>query len=257
MRVLDALRRAIPAAITLGSLACGLAVVLPDSGPLTASHPGAALLLLAAVVLDFLDGAAARALHAQSAFGRELDSLSDVVCFGIAPALLLTRALVPSLGAAAAVLGMAFAMGAVVRLARFNIWSARPDVDARRSVGLTVPMAACTAVAGMLLGPDVLPGAALAAIVGLLALLMVSVVPYRTTKGFRPGAVGRVVLPLLGLVALAAAIAVGPVAVLAVASFAYVLSGPTEWAVRMVPAARGGTPESASPAVHGRAGKGG
>jgi CDP-diacylglycerol--serine O-phosphatidyltransferase len=232
MRVLDALRRAVPATITLGSLACGLGVILPDGGPLSASHPLPALLLLAAVVLDFLDGAAARALHVPSAFGRELDSLSDVVCFGVAPALLLTRALAPSLGALATLLGIAFAMAAVLRLARFNIWSARPDIDPSRSVGLTVPMAACTAVAAMLLGPAALPASVLAAIGAILVVLMVSTVPYRTAKGFHPGSRAIAALAVLAVLILVVAIVVGPIPVLAVASFAYVLSGPAEWSLR-------------------------
>src|SRR4030095_10230066 len=77
---------------TLGNAACGVAAVFPAllfmaSGDL--SHfMGAAALARAPFAFDVLDGRIARARHQHSALGRELDSLSDVISFGVAPAAL-------------------------------------------------------------------------------------------------------------------------------------------------------------------------
>ncbi len=78
----------IPNIITSFNLAAGfLAIILAAQGNLA----GASWIIIAAMVLDFLDGFAARLLKAHSDFGRELDSLSDMVSFGAAPALIMYR----------------------------------------------------------------------------------------------------------------------------------------------------------------------
>lgn len=76
-------RLAIPNLITLGNLSLGfIAVILAFDGRLTF----ALIAILCAAVLDFFDGAAARLLNAKSPIGAQLDSLSDLVSFGVAPA---------------------------------------------------------------------------------------------------------------------------------------------------------------------------
>ena len=108
---------------TLGNAACGvgavfLAMLFMASGDL--SHfLAAAALAPAALVLDVLDGRIARARHQHSPLGRELDSLSDVISFGVAPA---------ALGFAAGLQGgwdvaalVYFVCCGVSRLARFNV----------------------------------------------------------------------------------------------------------------------------------------
>ena len=76
------MKKHIPSAITVANIICGfLAIVIAD---LFVSS----LLIVACLFLDFFDGAVARALNAQSEMGKELDSLADMVSFGIAPAYL-------------------------------------------------------------------------------------------------------------------------------------------------------------------------
>lgn len=76
----------IPNFITCLNLAAGFtAVIFASSGSLTV----ASWLILAAMIFDFLDGFSARLLHAYSETGKELDSLADVVSFGVAPAIII------------------------------------------------------------------------------------------------------------------------------------------------------------------------
>ncbi|MBR1551816.1 MAG: CDP-diacylglycerol--serine O-phosphatidyltransferase [Muribaculaceae bacterium] len=90
------------------------------------------VLIAAAAVFDFFDGFAARLLHAVSGIGKELDSLSDLVSFGVAPAMIVFNVLQPQWVAWAAML---IAVCGALRLARFN-------VDTRQSTtftGLPIP----------------------------------------------------------------------------------------------------------------------
>ena len=137
------LRALAPNAITAAALASGLTgirfAITAASGGQIAAHPGAytnalplddwqkaVLAVILAGVLDGIDGRIARLLKAQSRFGAELDSLSDAVSFGVAPALILflwSLQQAPRLGWFAA---LAFAICMALRLARFN---ARIDIN--------------------------------------------------------------------------------------------------------------------------------
>lgn len=80
------IRKHIPNFITCLNIASGsLAVLFAVKGDLTL----AVILIFAAALFDFLDGMAARLLHAYSAIGKELDSLADVISFGLAPGMIL------------------------------------------------------------------------------------------------------------------------------------------------------------------------
>jgi CDP-diacylglycerol--serine O-phosphatidyltransferase len=108
---------------TLGNAACGvgavfLAMLFLASGDLTHFYLSAAL-APAAFAFDVLDGRIARARHQHSALGRELDSLSDVISFGVAPAALgFAAGLQGGWDAAALVY---FVCCGVSRLARYNV----------------------------------------------------------------------------------------------------------------------------------------
>ena len=88
----------IPNIITAFGLACGLFVIFkinmvePGSGIYTVLNTSALLLLVAAFA-DLLDGAVARAFHAESEFGVMFDSLADAISFGVAPSVLLLKSL--------------------------------------------------------------------------------------------------------------------------------------------------------------------
>jgi CDP-diacylglycerol--serine O-phosphatidyltransferase len=77
--------------------------------------------LFAAAICDMFDGRLARLLNASSKFGMELDSLSDMVSFGIAPAVLIYLACLEPLGALGVVLSAVYLSTAALRLARFNV----------------------------------------------------------------------------------------------------------------------------------------
>src|SRR5688572_7555855 len=108
---------------TLGNAACGVGAVffamLYMSTQLAFHFYAAAALAPAAFIFDVLDGRIARARHQHSALGRELDSLSDVISFGVAPAALAFAAGMQGGWDAAALIY--FVCCGVSRLARYNV----------------------------------------------------------------------------------------------------------------------------------------
>src|SRR5690606_8222140 len=98
------------------------------------------------MVLDGLDGRVARMTNTQSAFGAEYDSLSDMVAFGVAPALVAFSWVLSDLGKLGWIAAFIYVAGAALRLARFNTQIG--STDKRYFVGLPSPSAAAI-VAGM------------------------------------------------------------------------------------------------------------
>jgi CDP-diacylglycerol--serine O-phosphatidyltransferase len=146
----------LPNLITLLALACGLtAVRFAFSVGDNPRHVGVVLLLmLAAAVLDGIDGRLARALSAQSPMGAQLDSLSDAIAFGVAPAFI-TYHLVASepsgrvLTSFAWLAAMVYAGAIALRLARFNVLHEAPaefPFDREFFVGVPAPAAAWLAL---------------------------------------------------------------------------------------------------------------
>ena len=109
----------------------------------------AAVAIFVAMVLDGLDGRVARLTHTQSAFGAEYDSLSDMVSFGAAPALVMYEWALRPLGRLGWIAAFVYCAGAALRLARFN--TNIDVVDKRYFQGLPSPAAAAL-VAGLRLG---------------------------------------------------------------------------------------------------------
>src|SRR5713101_6780268 len=107
----------------------------------------AAVAIFVAMILDTLDGRVARLTHTQSAFGAEYDSLSDMVCFGAAPALVMYEWALKDLGRVGWIPALVYCIGAALRLARFN--TNIEVVDKRFFQGLPSPAAAAL-VAGFL-----------------------------------------------------------------------------------------------------------
>jgi len=141
----------IPTALTLGNLACGFLALWALTWP-GLPHAQAAwwvgLLVGIGAMLDALDGLAARWLRAASAVGRELDSLADLVTFGVAPAVLVAARQDVSLGWLAGI----YTLAAAWRLARFNLATpTRQTKLAGRFVGLPSPAAALGVVSLSLL----------------------------------------------------------------------------------------------------------
>jgi len=108
----------IPSVFTLANLLLGiLSLVLT----MEEEYLIAASLILLSMILDAMDGRLARRLNAASPFGKELDSLADLVSFGVAPAILVYAMFMKNLGPAGLVISIAFALCGAIRLARFNV----------------------------------------------------------------------------------------------------------------------------------------
>ncbi|MCM1519410.1 MAG: CDP-diacylglycerol--serine O-phosphatidyltransferase [Lachnoclostridium sp.] len=89
----------------------------------------------AAAVFDFCDGAAARALKAYSPLGKELDSLSDLISFGLAPSMLILNTMLQNGDCVAAFAALFIAVMGALRLAKFNI----DDRQTTSFIGLPIP----------------------------------------------------------------------------------------------------------------------
>lgn len=127
-----------PSAVTSASVTAGfVSILLAADG----RYDHAVYLLVLAIVLDVLDGRVARWFRATSELGRQLDSLSDFLSCGAAPAVLVYLALLREWGAGGIVVVMVYVLAAMFRLARFNIVS---DVHskARRTLGAPSPIGA-------------------------------------------------------------------------------------------------------------------
>lgn len=145
----------------------------------------AAIAIFVAMVLDGLDGRVARLTQTQSDFGGEYDSLSDMVSFGLAPALVVYAWALESLGKSGWLAAFVFTAGAALRLARFNVQ--KGVVDKRYFQGLASPSAAALVAGLVWVGVDLgIPGEKLRlvafAITVTAGLLMVSNFRYRSFK---------------------------------------------------------------------------
>jgi CDP-diacylglycerol---serine O-phosphatidyltransferase len=133
----------LPNLFTTGALFAGFyAIVMAMNG----RFEQAAAAIFIAMVLDGLDGRVARLTHTQSAFGAEYDSLSDMVSFGVAPALVMYSFALKGLGKLGWIAAFIYCAGAALRLARFN--TLIETQDKRWFQGLPSP-AAASLVAGM------------------------------------------------------------------------------------------------------------
>ena len=127
----------LPNLFTTAALFCGFfAIVKAMSG----GFEQAAVAIFVAMVLDGLDGRVARLTHTQSAFGAEYDSLSDMVSFGVAPALVTYAWALKDMGRLGWIAAFIYCVGAALRLARFN--SSSEATDKRFFQGLPSPAAA-------------------------------------------------------------------------------------------------------------------
>lgn len=125
----------VPQALSLCGLTCGFLSIIASS---TNQFAPAAAFVITAIFFDGFDGAAARALHCDGAFGEMLDSLADLVAFGVAPAFLAYQAALHYLDPQwVGQLTAAFFVGCgAIRLARFPLVK-----STRYFVGLPIPMA--------------------------------------------------------------------------------------------------------------------
>ena len=192
----------LPNLFTLSSIFCGFDAIVACT---TADGRGetsaedfyrAALLIVFAMFFDIIDGRVARLTRTQSAFGVQIDSLADVVSFGVAPAILVYRWSLHSLGTTGLVVSFVYLACGAIRLARFNVLamapSGAPKKPGKHIVGLPIPGAAGLlvsiivanfAVTGSLQSSaELILGVVIA-----LSFFMVSTVPFRSFKDVKLG----------------------------------------------------------------------
>lgn len=200
------LHKQIPNIITLAGLCAGLAAI---QKAFNQQFDDAVLLILASAMLDMLDGALARLLKAQSKFGAQLDSLSDFVCFGVAPALIVHLWAVEDIGKLGWIAVLVYVIACALRLARFNVMAdgddPRPEWARKFFMGVPAP-----AGAGLCLMPIIFslqfpflsilnPAIFLVALwMVFVAVLMISRLPTFSSKQFKWPL--KSYLPLLALV---------------------------------------------------------
>jgi CDP-diacylglycerol--serine O-phosphatidyltransferase len=219
----------LPSLFTIGNMLLGFyAVVRGYRGDFQV----AAILIFIAAVLDTLDGRIARMTGTESAFGREYDSLADVVTFGAVPALLAFFWGLVDLGRVGWLAPTFFMVCCATRLARFNVLATQPPTEHRDFVGLPAPAAAGAIASLLFFAPDHdwRPWAAAGLTAALLAIgaLMVSTFRYKSFKklDLRKRWSYRAALPLAAILLV---VALHPPAVFLVASGLYALSGPAGW----------------------------
>lgn len=224
------LRAVAPNAVTALALCSGLSGVRFAIG---GSWEQAVAMIMVAGVLDGIDGRIARLLHGQSRFGAELDSLSDAISFGVAPALILYLWSLQQLPRAGWICSLVLAVFCALRLARFNARideTEQPHKSAGFLTGVPAPVGAGLSLLPMFLWfwsnePVAANPYLVAPWVAFVALLMVSSVAtyswtsLRLRRNIRFEALAVVVL-------LAASLITAPWQTLAVVSIGYLLTIP-------------------------------
>lgn len=222
----------LPNAVTLLGLSAGLTAI---RFAFEGRFSDAVLAILVAALLDALDGRIARLLRGTSRFGAELDSLADIVNFGVAPAVVLYAWSLHPLGALGWIGAMLLAVCCALRLARFNVALDDPDRPswmAQFFVGVPAPAGALLALLPLylsLLGVPSPPGGPVItlAFTAMVALLLVSRLPTFSAKMVGQRVPRDLVLPgLLVFAVFAAVLASYTWLTLSVCTLAYLLAIP-------------------------------
>lgn len=185
----------LPNLITLCGVFCGFNAIRLVSKDLPSADDvyRAALLLIFAMFFDLMDGRVARMTRTQSAFGLQLDSLADIVSFGVAPSLLVYKWALFRAPVAGIFVAFMFVACAAIRLARFNVLSSSssgtPTKPGKYIIGLPTPPSTGILVsliianhgAGGVLGTEPYLALMFAVTIGL-SFLMVSNVRFRSFK---------------------------------------------------------------------------
>jgi CDP-diacylglycerol---serine O-phosphatidyltransferase len=221
----------LPNLLTMGALFAGFYAIVAATKH---SFDNAAIAIFIAILLDGLDGRIARMTHSVSDFGAQFDSLSDMLCFGITPAMVLYSWSLSTLGKAGWLVCFVYTAATALRLARFNAQLA--TADKRYFQGLSTTLSAgfvasflWTCVQYEIDGASVAWLVAIVAI--LLAILKVSSIRYRSFKDLNlRGKVPFLVIPVIGLVFVL--ISFSPPDVFLLLFFSYVASGPVAALIR-------------------------
>ncbi|PID39144.1 MAG: CDP-diacylglycerol--serine O-phosphatidyltransferase [Proteobacteria bacterium] len=207
----------LPNLFTLANVFCGFFALTLCAGEASIDELyQASLAICFGFFFDLFDGRVARLTRTQSELGMQLDSLADAITFGAAPAMLVYKWGLSSFGLAGVFIAFSFVAAGVLRLARFNVLSARKEESKVQSsrpgakpvavfVGLPIPAAASVIVALVVVnyrvgGNYAVTQGAIGTVVVILAYLMISRVRFRSFKDLRITKKSLGVIFLLGLV---------------------------------------------------------
>ncbi len=236
----------LPSIFTIANMAFGFfAILLASEG----NYVRASWFIILSYVMDMLDGRVARLVHGESSFGVEIDSLSDWISFGIAPAYLIYKLVLKDYGFWGYPVAFLYVLCGALRLARYNVKSHFGGSSKDYFQGLPIPGAAGILVS-FVLAYSMLEGdggtrsirivmeqmpfvyGVIPFIMIALALLMVSSAPYAAFKGnmIKPNSIKGVVL----ITAVLSMIVAYPQDALFLFFSLYALSGVLAWIYRTV-----------------------
>ena len=183
----------LPNLFTLSSVFCGIfALALCSGGADEKQLYQAALAICFGFFFDTFDGRVARLTKTQTSLGMQLDSLSDVITFGAAPAMMVYKWALDGLGLWGVVVAWLFVAAGAMRLARFNVLSEKKGSEkpGKYMLGLPIPAAAGVLVSLVVVhykvgGRQIYSQGGIAALVVILSYLMVSRVRFRSFKDLR------------------------------------------------------------------------
>ncbi|MCL2390705.1 MAG: CDP-diacylglycerol--serine O-phosphatidyltransferase [Endomicrobia bacterium] len=191
----------LPSLFTSGNMACGLiSVIFSINGEFTT----AAWMIILAIAFDMLDGRVARMTKTTSEFGVQLDSLSDLVSFGVAPSIMMYQLVLNTMGKPGIAIAVLFVLCSGLRLAKFNV-HAKEGIIHNSFMGLPTPASAGLVISfvlsyellsdtGQVLSFKTIPMLmntmptffkAMPIVMVVLSFLMVSNIPYASFKKFK------------------------------------------------------------------------
>jgi CDP-diacylglycerol---serine O-phosphatidyltransferase len=179
----------LPNLFTISGIFCGFfSITLAASGETAEQLYQAALAICFGYFFDTFDGRVARLTKTQSQLGMELDSLSDVITFGCAPAMLVYKWGLNSFGLWGVGIAFLYVAAGALRLARFNVLTQHETKPGKFLVGLPIPAASAVIVSLVVVNYKVggsfvyASQASLAVLVGVLSYLMISRIRFRSFK---------------------------------------------------------------------------
>ena len=183
----------VPSTLTLLGLASGATAIRFD---LAGDWTHAVASVICAAIFDMLDGRAAWLLGADTRFGAQLDSLADLVSFGMAPAIIIYSWSLSQMGVAGWIAALIFIAASAIRLARFNVQSVRDEGATKADpyfTGLPTPAAACVMLLPLVLSfqhqgawaPALQSPVLMLVVVAITSAMMVSRLPTPSIKHMR------------------------------------------------------------------------
>lgn len=225
------LYRLFPSIITLAALCMGLTAI---KYVFEGNFEMAVIMVLVACVMDGLDGPSARLLKSSSDFGAQLDSLCDLVNFGVAPAIIMYKWKTYELGRLGWAISLVYGSCTALRLARYNVESTSPGQNKFQNYfhGISSPCAAILVLSPLMTTFQLLDLNFFPSIIGcfilFIALMMVSRIPTISTKAFK---IKKKDIPFVMAICaiFVAAIFFMPWKVIPLLSILYLISIPFTW----------------------------